>query len=156
MPSPFPYSHVIRECSWKKTLIEKKFFFVFALACTAKSFPIAILVFFVSFLFFFFLLVAFSRHTGRSCLPMNYRSLSTNQVNRIGLVFFNTLANIFVYVLLIFISDADGQYLFTMRMEFRTRLESVYHDVLVKQQFLSEVDGCNSCNYYKDYFWLFH
>ena len=24
MPSPFPYSPVVRECSWKKTQIEKK------------------------------------------------------------------------------------------------------------------------------------
>ena len=54
---------------------------------------------------------------------MNNRSLPTTRVIRTRLVSLGTLANVFVFVLMIVILEEGGQYLFDMSVEFKAPLD---------------------------------
>ena len=81
----------------------------------AKSFAIAIPVFLL-----FFFLVAFSKQTGKSFLPINYLSLPSTHVTKIKHSSLGTLESVSVYLLLVVIPDAGYQHLFNVRVEFKT------------------------------------
>ena len=56
--------------------------------------------------------------------------LGKHFLTRIGLVSLDTLVNVFAVVLYIAIPGAGSQYLFNMRVEFETHLETVNHVLL--------------------------
>ena len=77
----------IYQCSFLRLQICSSFTFCFiAFECNSKSFEIFIPVFLL-----FFLLVVFSGQISKSFLPMNYLSLPTIRVTKIGRVSLGTL-----------------------------------------------------------------
>ena len=89
----------------------------YCICVNANNFEIA--------LFLFLLLFGISARTGKSFLLLFHESLSATGVASTGLISLDTLANIFVRVILIFVLDVSVMYLFNMCVEFETYLKTV-------------------------------